>query len=268
VLLALDVGNTNVTIGLFEGEALRATWRVATDPRRMKDEYAVLLHSLMRLSGVAPEQVQDAVLCSVVPPLIATFEALCREYLGLNPLVVSVGVRTGIRVLYDTPRDVGADRIVDATAAYHLYGGPVVIVDFGTATVFDAVNREGEYLGGAIAPGLQLSADALYLGTAQLRRVELVRPRSAIGRNTVSALQSGLVLGHASMVEGMVRRFLAELGEDARVVATGGLAPLIAPEVPLFHVVDLDLTLKGLRLIWQMNRGEARRRPSPSAPSP
>lgn len=266
MLLALDIGNTNVTIGLFEGETLRATWRLATDPRRMKDEYAVLLHHLMRLGGVDPRRVEDAVLCSVVPPLTGTFEDLCREYLGITPLVVSVGVRTGIRVLYDSPRDVGADRIVDAAAAYHLYGGPVIIVDFGTATVFDAVSREGEYLGGAIAPGLQLSAEALFLGTSQLRRVELVRPRSAIGRNTVAAIQSGVVLGHAAMVEGMVRRFRAELGEDARAIATGGLAPLIAQETSLFHAVDLDLSLRGLRLIWQMNRGEARRRASVSTP--
>ena len=219
----------------------------------MADEYGLMLNSLLPLKGVDPSDMSAVALCSGVPPLTPVFVELCETYLGLTPLVVGAGVKTGIRVLYDNPRDVGADRIVDAVAALKLYGGPAIVVDFGTGTVFDAVTAEGEYLGGAIAPGITVAADALYANASQLRRVELVRPDSAIGRNTVHALQSGLVLGYADMVKGMVARFDKELGGGCKVVATGGLAGLIQKEADIFDAVNLDLTLAGLRIIHELN---------------
>lgn len=258
MLLVLDIGNTNVTLGVFDGQQLKSTWRVATDARRMPDEYALLISSILPIRGVDPHQVDRVCICSVVPPLTTTFEEVCRGYFGVQPLVVSTGVKTGVRILYDNPRDVGADRIVDAVAAFQLYGGPVIVVDFGTATVFDAVSHDGEYLGGAIAPGINVAADALFLSTSQLRRVELVAPRSAIGRNTVASLQSGLLLGHVGLVEGMVARFKDELGQGAQVVATGGLAGLISKETKVFDAVNADLTLIGLRIIYEMNAGYQR----------
>ncbi len=256
LLLALDIGNTNVTIGVFEGERLKATARLATDPRRMPDEYGLALSQLLPLKGVAPADISHVALCSVVPPLVATFEEVIKTYFRVAPFVIGAGVHTGVRILYENPRDVGADRVVDAAAAYHLYGGPAIIVDFGTATVFDAVSEHGDYIGGAIAPGINLAAEALFLNTSQLRRVELVKPKTAIGRNTISSMQSGLVLGYAGLVESMVHRFKAELGGTAKVIATGGLAPLMAQEVTVFDVVNLDLTLVGLRLIYEMNHRE------------
>ena len=253
MLLALDIGNTNVTLGAFRNGDLEATWRIATDAHKMPDEYSILLHSLLSLKGITPEQVTDVVLCSVVPPLTTVFQAATRDAFDTTPLVVGTGTRTGVRIRYDNPRDVGADRIADSVAAYRLYGGPAVVVDFGTATVFDAINSEGEYLGGAIAPGIGVAAEALYHGTAQLRRVELAPPGSAVGKNTVEALQSGLLFGHVEMVQGMVRRFQQELGGDAKAIATGGDASLIARFTPVFHAVNLDLTLIGLSLIHQAN---------------
>ncbi|MBF8267648.1 MAG: hypothetical protein HW388_1156 [Dehalococcoidia bacterium] len=253
MLLAIDIGNTNVTMGVFREEELLATWRLATDTRKMPDEYALLIRSLLPLKGVASQDIDSIALCSVVPPLTQAFEEMSRVYFGIDPLVVGTGIRTGVRILYDNPRDVGADRVVDAVAAYQLYGGPVIVVDFGTATVFDAVSREGDYLGGAIALGINLSAEVLFERTSQLRRIEMASPKVAIGRNTPASIQSGIIFGHVGMVEAMVRRFKAELGEDARVVATGGLAPLIFKETPIFDAVNLDLTLVGLRLIYEIN---------------
>jgi type III pantothenate kinase len=263
MLLAIDIGNTNVTLGVFDGEALVATARVATEPGRMADEYGLTLSQILPAKGVAIEQVDAVAMCSVVPPLTPTFIGLCTEFFGVEPLVVGAGVRTGVRVLYDNPRDVGSDRIADAAAAYHLHGGPTIVVDFGTATVFDAISSKGEYVGGAIAPGINVAADSLFHATSQLRRVELVRPQEAIGKNTVHSLQSGLVLGYAELVKGMVRRFASELGDgdlgpegtsDAKVIATGGLAPLIQAETDIFDTVDPDLTLKGLRIIHELNK--------------
>ncbi|MBI4282599.1 MAG: type III pantothenate kinase [Chloroflexi bacterium] len=253
MLLAIDIGNTNVTMGVFRGEELVATWRLATDARRMPDEYALHIRSLLPLKGVAPEGIRSIAICSVVPPLTQVFEDLSRTYFNISPLVVGTGTRTGVRILYENPRDVGADRVVDAAAAFTLYGGPVIVVDFGTATVFDAISKDGDYLGGAIASGVYLTAEALFERTSQLRRVELVPPKTAIGRNTAASIQSGILFGHVGMVESMVRRFKAEMGEDARVVATGGLAPVIQKETSVFDAVNLDLTLVGLRLIYKMN---------------
>ncbi len=255
MLLAIDVGNTTITIGLFDGEELRATWRIATDHQRLADEYAVIVLGLLNVENVEVTEITDAVLASVVPGLVATFDALCRRHLGVTPLVVGTGTRTGVRVLYDSPRDVGADRIADVVAAIRRYGPPpLIIVDLGTGTVFDAVSAEGDYLGGAIAPGVHVAAEALYERAAKLQPVELAPPPAAIGKNTVSAVQSGLVFGYVGLIEGMVARFQQELGGKAKVVGTGGWAELFARETNVFDVVDPDLTLHGLRLIYQANR--------------
>ena len=257
MLLAIDIGNTNITLAVFQEDDLLFTWRLATDPRRMPDEYGLTLVNLFSQKEISPAQVKAVSLCSVVPPLTQVFEELCQSHFSLTPMVVGAGVRTGIKILYDNPRDVGADRIVDAAAAYRLYGGPAIIVDFGTATVFDAVSEKAEYLGGAIAPGLTMSAETMVTGTSILRRVELVAPKTPIGKNTPQAMQSGLVLGQVDMVEGMVKRFKQEMGADATVVATGGLAPLIASQTTVFDVVNQELTLIGLRLIHEMNQTPA-----------
>ncbi len=254
MLLTIDIGNTVVTIGVFEGDALRTTFRLSTDSRRLSDEYGLQLVSLLNLWGINPSNIDSACLCSGVPPLTAVFADLCRAFFGVTPLTVSAGVRTGLRILYDNPRDVGADRIADAVAAIELYSPPLVVVDLGTATVFDVVNREGEYLGGAISPGISLAADALFFNASQLRRVELAAPPSVVGRNTVNALQSGLVYGYAALVTGMVNRIKGEIGPEARVIGTGGLVPVIADHTEVFHHINQDLTLIGLRLIYAMNR--------------
>ncbi len=254
MLLAIDIGNTNVTAGVFDGERLLASWRLATDSHRLADEYALQLQGLFPLRNVSLEEIDHVAMCSVVPPLTGVFQEAVRTLLGVEALVVSAGVRTGVRVLYDSPRDVGADRVVDAAAAFYYYGGPVVVVDFGTATVFDAIAADGTYLGGAISPGLQVAAESLFLTTSQLPRVEFVTPKTAIGKNTAHSLQSGLLLGYVGLVEGMVRRFRDELdAPNAKVVATGGLANLIAQQTRVIDVVDVELTLRGLQLIHSMN---------------
>ena len=253
MLLALDIGNTNITLGTFDGKRLVATWRISTDPTRMPDEYGAIMNQLLSHKGISTGDVTSVSLCSVVPPLTPTFVGLCKDYFGVEPLVVGAGTKTGIRVLYDNPRDVGADRVVDAVAGLKLYGGPLIIVDIGTATVFDAISQEGDYLGGAIAPGISIAADALYHTTAQLRRVELTRPPTAIGKTTVQSMQSGLVLGYAELVKGMVGRFDSELGGGCKVIGTGGLADLIQEEAQVFDAVDPDLTLTGLRIIHELN---------------
>ena len=252
MLLALDIGNTNITLGVFDGEKLAATWRLSTDRSKMLDEYSIMLNQLLSLRDMTVRDIDTAALCSVVPPLTPMFVELCQQYLNVEPLVVAAGTRTGIRILYDNPRDVGADRIVDAAAAMKLYGGPVIVVDMGTATVFDAVTEDGDYLGGAIAPGMAIAHDALFSNTSQLRRVELISPATPIGRNTIHAIQSGIVLGYAELVRGMVARFDQELGGGAKVVATGGMAHIIEKEAGVFDDVNPDLTLTGLRLIHEM----------------
>ncbi|HYM16292.1 MAG TPA: type III pantothenate kinase [Dehalococcoidia bacterium] len=254
MLLALDVGNTNVTIGIFEGEQIRATWRIATDLERLADEYAVTILGLLRTEEIEPRAITKAIMASVVPDLAPVFERLCHRYFGVEPLVVDTGTRTGVRIVYDNPREVGADRIVDVVAALHLYGPPpLIIVDFGTATVFDAVSAEGVYLGGAIAPGIGIASEALFERAAKLYRVELERPKHAIGKNTVAAIQSGTLFGYVGLIEGMVARFKRELGGHARVIATGGWAERLAAEARIFDAVDENLTLTGLRLIYDMN---------------
>lgn len=254
MLLAFDIGNTNITIGIFDGEDVRATWRIATDVERLADEYAVMVLGLLGTERIDPTSVTEAVMASVVPDLGPIFEQLCKRYFSVEPLVIGTGTRTGVRILYDNPREVGADRIVDVVAAMHLYGPPpLIIVDFGTATVFDAVSGEGDYLGGAIAPGIGIASEALFERAAKLYRVELERPKAAIGKNTVGAIQSGTLYGYVGLLEGMVARFQRELGGKARVIATGGWAERVAKETHVFDAVDQDLTLIGLRLLHEMN---------------
>lgn len=254
MLLTIDVGNTDTTLGVFDGDKLRASWHLATVIHRMADEYAALLLDLLRHQGLDTTDINKVAMCSVVPPLTATFEALFQRYFGISPLVVEAGTKTGVRILMDNPREVGADRIVNAAAAHHLYSGPVIVVDLGTATTFDTVSRDGEYLGGAIAPGIATAAETMFQRAAMLPRIELVRPKQAIGTNTIAAMQSGTVFGYVGLVEGMVARIQKELGQKTKVVATGGYAELIAGETDVIDVVNPDLTLIGLRLIYFMNR--------------
>ena len=254
MLLAIDIGNTDTTLGVFEGEELRATWHMATVIHRMADEYAALLLNLLHHQGLDISDIKEVALCSVVPPLIATFDELFQRYFHISPLVVGAGVKSGVRIRMDNPREVGADRIANAAAAHHLYGGPIIITDLGTATTFDTVSREGDYVGGAIAPGISTAAEALFMQAAMLPRVELVHPKRAIGTNTITAMQSGIVFGYVGLIEGIVARIQQELGERAKVVATGGFAELIARETAIIDVVNPNLTLIGLRLIYLLNK--------------
>lgn len=258
MLLAVDIGNTNVTYGVFDGEKLRATWRMTSDVRRESDEYAATLLTLLGSEGMAIKDIHRAVISSVVPPLTANFEELCQRYLHVTPIIVGTGIKTGIRILYENPREVGADRICHAVAGYKLYGGPLIVVDFGTATVFDAITKEGDYLGGAIAPGINLAAEALFQRASKLPRIELVQPKHAIGRNTVASMQAGLYYGYIGLIEGLVGRFKRELGGNPKVVATGGLARLLIPDTQIFDEINHDLVLVGLRMIYEMNESERR----------
>jgi len=254
MLFAADIGNTNITVGVFDGQKLKATWRIATGVHRMPDEYAILILNLLENQGLKSSQITAAVICSVVPPLVGGFEELFRRYLKITPLVVGAGVKTGVRICMDNPREVGADRIVNAVAAHHLYGGPVIVIDLGTATTFDVVSAEGDYVGGSIAPGIAIATEALFTRTAVLPRVELIHPKKAIGRSTVAAMQSGIVYGYVGLIEGLVARIRKELGAKAKVVATGGFAELLAEETSVIEVVNPDITLIGLRLIYEMNQ--------------
>jgi len=254
MLLAIDIGNTNVKLGVFDGDELEATWNLATGIHRTSDEYAAMVLGLMERRGVPPSQVTGVVLCGVVPPLLHTFVELCTRYLETKPLVVEAGVKTGMRIRLDNPREVGPDRVVNAVAAQSLYGKPLIIIDLGTATTFDIVSQEGDYLGGAIAPGINIASEALFARTAVLPRIEMVRPKQVIGRNTVSAMQSGIIFGYIDLIEGMIRRIERELGTRAKVVATGGQAYPFAEEISAIDVVNPSLTLIGLRLIYEMNK--------------
>jgi type III pantothenate kinase len=254
MLLAIDIGNTNITLGLYAGEELGPRWRLATDHERMPDEYGLQLLGLLSHADRAPGDITGICLASVVPPLTSKVVEACRSYLGCDPLLIDTGVKTGVRILYEDPRAVGADRIVDAAAVQRLYGGPACVVDFGTATTFDAISARGEYLGGAIAPGITIAAEALFLRTAKLPRVDLQRPPAAIGRNTTHAMQSGLIFGYVSLVEGMVARFRKELGPEMKVIGTGGLTEVIARETDAIQILAPWLTLDGLRIVWELNR--------------
>mgnify|MGYP000852035202 CR=1 FL=1 len=255
MFLAVDIGNTNITLGLYRQDALVATWRLATVHERMPDEYGILLAQLIAYRGFDPAEVHGVAIASVVPALTGTFRRVAADYLRREALVVDAGVKTGVRIRYENPRDVGADRVVDCAAVQAKYGGPACVVDFGTATTFDGISREGDYLGGAIAPGIGIAAEALFARASKLYRVEIAAPARAIGTNTVAAMQSGIFFGYVGLVEGLVARFRRELGDDMKVIATGGLAEVVAKETPVIQHVDPWLTLDGLRIIYEMNRG-------------
>jgi type III pantothenate kinase len=254
MLLAVDVGNTSAKLGIFKGDALHTTLHMTTNIHRTVDEYAALLLTLLHHRGLDIADVREAALCSVVPPLIAIFDELLKRYFHVSPLVVGAGVKTGVRIRMDNPREVGPDRIVNAAAAHHLYGGPIIVADLGTAITFDTVSKEGDYLGGAISPGIATAAEALSMRTAMLPRIELVHPRRAIGTNTISAMQSGIVFGYAGLIEGIVARIQQELGMKTKVIATGGYAELIGKETSVFDVINPDLTLIGIKFIYEMNQ--------------
>lgn len=253
MLLAIDVGNTNLTLGLYEGDKLDPHWRLATDHARMPDEYGLQFLGLLEHAGRSIRDLSGICLASVVPQLTQRVVQACRQYLKQEPLVVDTGTKTGIRIRYEDPKAVGADRVADAVATMNLYGGPACIVDFGTATTFNALTKEGDYLGGAITAGINLAADALFTHAAKLKRIDLQRPPSVIGRNTVHAMQSGLLFGYVCMAEGMVARFRKELGSDMKVIATGGLAEIVAQETKVIDILAPWLTLDGLHFIWKLN---------------
>jgi type III pantothenate kinase len=253
MLLAVDIGNTNTVAGVFDGDRLVTLWRVATVPHRMADEYAAMGRSLFRLDGLRRESLDGVIVASVVPDAQAALSDAIRRYLGLEPMLVSVQLDLGIAVHHEPPTGVGADRLANAVAAVRRYGAPAIVVDFGTGTNFDIVDGNGNYTGGAIAPGLEISVAALRANTAQLPSVPLVAPERAIGRTTINALQSGIIFGYAGLVDGLVERIRRELGAQATVIATGGLAPIVAPHSRTIQTTDLDLTLFGLALIYRNN---------------
>ena len=253
MLLVIDVGNTNTVLGLFDGEQLVQHWRLASSRGRTTDEYAILLRMLFDMTEHDMKQVTGCMLACVVPPMLPIYEDMVTRYFGLTPMVVGPGVKTGMPILYENPREVGADRIVNAVAAFERFRDACIVVDFGTATTFDAISARGEYLGGSICPGVMISAEALYQRASKLPRVDLRIPDRVIGRNTVSSMQSGLIYGYVGLVDGMVRRIQDEYGAPMRVIATGGLANVIYESSETVEAVDDDLTLTGLRLLWERN---------------
>ena len=254
MLLAIDIGNTNVTLGLYRKEELIAKWRMATVYERMPDEYGLQIAGFLNHHQIKATDLHGVFIASVVPPLTDKISDACQNYLGIKPMVFHHKMETGIKLVYENPTTIGADRIVDAAAAKIYYALPACIVDFGTATTFDAVTRDAEYLGGAIAPGINIGAEALFERTAQLPKINLAIPDGVIGKNTVHAMQSGLIFGYVGLVEGMIKRFKAELGQDTVIIATGGLASMISELIPEIDHVDPWLTLNGIRLIWEMNQ--------------
>ena len=256
MLLVIDVGNTNTSLGVFEGERLAAHWRLTTARERTVDEYGVHARNLFALAGVDFASVTGIAIASVVPPLNFTLKRMAEEYFRLTPLFIDHSTPAGLEILYEPPADVGADRIVDALAAVHKYGAPCIVVDFGTATTFDAIDARGRYLGGVITPGITISSDALFARAARLPRVEIKRPERVVGSSTVGSIQSGLYYGYAGLVDGILRRMVEELGDGrpVRVIATGGLAPLIATASELIETVDDTLTLDGLRLAYERTK--------------
>jgi len=255
MLAVFDVGNTNIVLGVYEGKTLLNYWRIATDVHKSADEYGIIIDQFFKLEGLKIKEIESTIICSVVPSIMYTLEHMTRKYFGKEPLIVGPGIKTGMNIKLDNPREVGADRIVNAVAAYEIYGGPCVIVDFGTATTYCAVSEKGEYLGGAISPGIRISTDALFEKTAKLPRIEIVKPEHVIGKNTVASMQSGIFFGYIGQVDYIVRRMKQELGsEECKVIATGGLSKLISTESQEIDIVNGMLTLEGLRIIYERNR--------------
>lgn len=254
MLLAIDIGNTNIVLGLLRGGELVHHWRVGTRRDGTADEYGILLKNLFEVAGTPTSTVAGVIIASVVPPLEPIFEEMIRDYCQLTPLVVGPGIKTGMPILYDNPREVGADRIVNAVAAYEAYGGPAIVVDLGTATTFDAVSARGEYLGGVIAPGIGISAEILHERAAKLPRVDIARPKAVIGKNTVGSMQAGLFYGYMGLVDGIVRRMIKEMEREPTVIGTGGLAHLILAESETVKQIDPLLSLKGLQILYERNR--------------
>jgi type III pantothenate kinase len=254
LLLAVDVGNTNIVFGIFQEEELINQWRIGTDKTKTPDEYGVLFRNLLKLKDIESNSIKGAVISCVVPPLLQTLVCMVKTYFNVNPIVIEPGIKTGMSILYKDPKEVGADRIVNAVAAFHEYKRSVIVVDFGTATTFDCISENGEYLGGIIAPGLVISAEALFEAASKLPKVEIVKPKTVIGKTTVESIQSGLVHGYAGLVDGIVTRIKKETGTKPKVIATGGLANLIAPESQSIEKVDEFLTLRGLRLVYGWNK--------------
>lgn len=260
MLLVIDVGNTNTALGVFEGEKLRAQWRLTTHRAQTADEYGMMIRDLFSLDGIPPSQISGIMVASGVPPLNAWLEEMAERYFHLKAVFLGPGVRTGMAIHYDNPLEVGADRIANGVAAFEKYGGPCVIVDFGTAITFDAVSKKGEYLGGVIAPGIEISSEALFQRAARLPRVEIREPQRVIGTNTVASMQSGLFYGAVAMVDGILDRLCGELGKGTKVIATGGQASLVAGASKYQPPVDPSLTLEGLRMIYERNLANARAR--------
>lgn len=253
MLMVLDVGNSNIVLGVYDNDKLLVHWRISTDRLKTADEYGMVLMNLFNYGGINITDIHAVAISSVVPPLIVPLTRMCQRYFNVNPLVVGPGVKSGICIKYENPREVGADRIVNALAAYEKYNGPLIVVDFGTATTFCVITENGDYLGGAIAPGIGISSEALFQRAAKLPRIELIKPKNIISRNTVTSMQSGIIFGFVGQVDEIVRRIKQELGKEAFVVATGGLANLIAEESNTIDVVEPFLTLEGLRLIYKRN---------------
>ena len=258
MILTLDIGNTNMKTALFDGLEMKEYWRLSTNRNRTSDEYGMAMMNLLNHYGIDRGQVEGIMMSSVVPQINFTIEHMCRNYFGMEPMKIEPGVKTGINIKYENPRELGSDHIANAVAAFELYGGPCITIDFGTATSFGAISAKGEFLGGAICPGLKLAADALTERTAKLPRFELVKPENVIGRNTVANMQAGIVYGYIGHIKYLVNRMKKEMGVDGiKVIATGGLAVLVAGESSVIDVMDGLLTLKGLRIIYEKNAGKA-----------
>lgn len=253
MLLAIDIGNTNVVFGIFKGDELKFSARAETTSPRTSDEWAVFLDHLFAMKGLALAKIKQVAMCSVVPSVAEAIRAFCQAYLGIEPLTVGPGMKTGMSILYENPKDVGADRVVNAVAVTRFYGAPAIVVDFGTAVTFDAINSNGEYIGGSILPGIIVGAQALFTHTSKLPMVDISRPASVIGRNTITSIQAGLYYGYVSLVQGMVKRFSSELGANCKVVATGGQAEMICKECACVDAIDPNLTLKGLHYLAMIN---------------
>jgi len=253
MLLVIDVGNTNTVLGLYDGDDLVHDWRLRTVVDHTVDEYGMLIYNLYKNSKVSPKAIKAIIISCVVPPMLHILEPLCKKYFNIKPMIVGPGIKTGMPIYYDNPREVGADRIVNAVAAFERYKGDIIVVDFGTATTFDYVSAKGEYMGGCICPGIMISSEALFQKAAKLPRIEIIRPKTVIGKDTVSSMQAGILYGYAGLVDGLVERIKGEVKSDPKVIATGGLAKIIASETKSIHVVDDMLTLEGLRIIYKRN---------------